>query len=172
MIIVRRGTSKDSAGIAKVQVDSWKSTYQGILSQEILDQLTYEKHEETWNKIFSTGKKEFNFVAENEAGSIVAFIDGGKERTKDYSIEAELYALYILEDYQRKGVGSRLINQFVSAIKGSGFSSMMVWVFKDNPSRKFYEAFNPQLLTTEYIEELGVDEVAYAWEDLTLFHAE
>lgn len=38
----RQATSQDAKRIAKVHVDSWRTTYQGIIPDSYLDGLTYE----------------------------------------------------------------------------------------------------------------------------------
>ena len=57
----------------------------------------------------ATKDNHFIYVAENEAGQIVGFADGGPERARDMTFKGELYAIYILNDYQRQGVGRHLI---------------------------------------------------------------
>lgn len=42
-MIVREATNIDVPAIAKVQVDSWRTTYKGILSEDVLKNLSYEK---------------------------------------------------------------------------------------------------------------------------------
>ena len=40
---IRRATSSDAANIAKVHVDSWRTTYQNVLPTDFLESLSYEK---------------------------------------------------------------------------------------------------------------------------------
>src|SRR5215475_2556560 len=42
-LIVRRAELNDARGIAKVQVDTWRTTYKGIISDEFLAALWYEQ---------------------------------------------------------------------------------------------------------------------------------
>lgn len=51
-IHIRRAIEDDIQGIAKVHVDSWKTTYKGIFADEILDNIAYEKREKQWEDIF------------------------------------------------------------------------------------------------------------------------
>ena len=51
-IHIRRAIKDDIQGIAKVHVDSWKTTYKGIVADEILDNIAYEKRK-TMGRYFS-----------------------------------------------------------------------------------------------------------------------
>ena len=170
MIKIRRATIDDIPGITKVHVDAWQTTYKNLLPDPILRRQTYERRKQAWTSIFEKSKEPyFHFVAENEEGEIIGFIDGGMERTEKYMIEAEVYAFYILEGSQRQGIGSRLLHTLVSDLKAHGYTSLMVWILEDNPSRKFYEDHNAEIIDKHFIAGYGVNEVAFAWKDLREF---
>ncbi|WP_366941807.1 GNAT family N-acetyltransferase [uncultured Nostoc sp.] len=64
-------------------------------------------------------------------GQIVGFVNGGQNRTGDRIYQGELYAIYIMEKYQRQGLGYRLISTVATRLLQSGISSMLVWVLAD-----------------------------------------
>ena len=41
--------------------------------------------------------------------------------------------------------------------------SLLVWVVTNNPSKKFYEKFNPEKIDTKFLERVKVEETAYCW---------
>ncbi|MBP1084252.1 hypothetical protein ACFFJQ_06655 [Bacillus capparidis] len=45
MFNIRKATKEDAAEIAKVHVDSWRTTYKNIVSDTYLAQLNYEDRE-------------------------------------------------------------------------------------------------------------------------------
>ena len=45
---IRKAVIADVKGIAKVHVDSWKTTYRDIISDEFLNKLSYESREKLW----------------------------------------------------------------------------------------------------------------------------
>jgi len=61
---IRRANIEDADGIAKVHVDSWKTTYKGIIPNNFLNGLSYEDRTELWKQNIN---KEDNYViiAEN-----------------------------------------------------------------------------------------------------------
>ncbi|PKM47428.1 MAG: hypothetical protein CVV03_03085 [Firmicutes bacterium HGW-Firmicutes-8] len=78
-MIVREISLSDAAGVARVHVDSWRSTYRGIVSDDFINGLTYEKAMEHFISIFRPKDSPvFGFVAEVD-GQIVGFGAGGPE---------------------------------------------------------------------------------------------
>ncbi len=49
-MIIRKAELKDISGIAKVHVDSWRTTYKGIVPDSFLDNLSYENREQIWKR--------------------------------------------------------------------------------------------------------------------------
>ena len=170
-ITIRPATLDDAFGIAKVQVDTWRSTYRGIVPSSFLDNMSYEEGERRWlNHMRNAevdGKRCF-FVAEDEPGHIVGFISGGYNRDHDPVYIGELHAIYILQAYHGRGIGRRLVLMLVEALLQMGIESMLLWVFAVNPARKFYEALGGQLVRESQfeIEGVTVNEVAYGWLDI------
>ncbi|MBK5442208.1 hypothetical protein JFU13_03915 [Peribacillus sp. TH24] len=64
-MIIREATLADAEGIAKVHVDSWKTTYANIIPDEYLNNLIYEGREQLWKENITNSDV---FVAENEEG--------------------------------------------------------------------------------------------------------
>lgn len=165
-MIIRKAHPNDAAGIAKVQVDSWRTTYKGIVPDDFLQQLSYKKREEIWRE---ATKSTLVFVAEEENGEIVGFICGGKERSGKYDgYDGELYAIYILKEYQGKGIGTLLVKGLTKAMDEAGYSSMIVLVLDENPATYFYEALGGNLIGYDEIEIGGMPlkERVYGWREL------
>ena len=50
-------------------------------------------------------------------------------------------ALFVLPDWQRRGVGRALLTHLTDAFRALGYQSAILWTFRDNPAaRAFYEA--------------------------------
>lgn len=165
-IKIRKATISDTKGIARVHVDSWKTTYANIVPDEYLNKLTYESREQIWINSIPNGGV---YVAENNEGEIVGFSSGGKERSGDYDgFDGELYAIYILKEYQGQGIGRALIQPIMDELIGMGSNTMLVLVLKDNASCLFYEALGGKKIDEIEVQIAGkkLTEVVYGWENV------
>jgi GNAT superfamily N-acetyltransferase len=167
---IRTAQITDAKAIAQVHVDSWRSTYKGIVPDDFLANLSYERRERGWREILSNAERQrsFVYVAEDEAEKVVGFVNGGPEREDDSFYKGELYAIYLLESYQHKGIGRQLVRVATQQLIERSFETMLVWVLADNPSRRFYERIGGRQVREKKIKIGGVDfvEVVYGWSDI------
>jgi ribosomal protein S18 acetylase RimI-like enzyme len=161
---IRKAVKEDAKQIAVVHVDSWRTTYKGIVADEYLESLTYESKEKMWMSI----DPETVFVAENQDGQIAGFAGFGPERTKEYGFDGELYAIYLLKEVQGAGIGRRLVEATVNELFRKNYQSMLLWVMNANPSKGFYERFSPERIAEDVYTIEGTDhqETAFGWRDL------
>ena len=168
---IREAHATDAAEIARVHVDTWCSTYKGIVPRNILDGLSYVQKARQWEQILrGSGHQEFVYVAENEARQIIAFASGGPALSKEPTLyHGELFTLYILDAYQRQGLGQHLFFQVVERLLVLQMTSMLIWVLTENPARRFYEKLGGKLVQTGAYTIQGVElaQVAYGWLDIT-----
>ena len=65
---IRPAEVQDAAGIARVHVESWRSTYQGIFPESFLASLSVERRENYWREqLLRVNAPERCFVAADEA---------------------------------------------------------------------------------------------------------
>jgi GNAT superfamily N-acetyltransferase len=160
--------STDAAAIARVHVDSWRTTYRGLVSEDFLAALSYERREHMWHDILAPSHgSTFVYVAEDPWGQVVGFASGGPERSGHPLYTGELYAIYILQDHQRRGIGRRLLVAIVRRLIQAGMASLLVWVLSDNPARRFYETLGGQYVFDKQVSigDAQLVEVAYGWRD-------
>lgn len=168
---VRPARPGDAQGMARVHVDSWRTTYHGIVPDAALATLSYSTRQLLWAGMSNNAEKDhhFIFVAEDESGQIVGFADGGPEREGDPEYKGELYAIYLLKEYQGRGLGRLLAAAVAKSNLQAGYDSMLVWVLAANPAWNFYQHLGGQEVKVKQIEIGGtkLDEIAYGWKDLT-----
>ncbi|ACV63361.1 GCN5-related N-acetyltransferase [Desulfofarcimen acetoxidans DSM 771] len=165
-MLIRKATISDVSAIAKVTVDTWKTTYRGIIPDDYLDSLTYEEREKGW--------MEFPFhhfiiyIAEDENHNIVGFAAAGLERTSNPIYKGEIYAIYVLESYQNKGIGSSLIKAIMNNFKQLDIYSVIVWVLSDNNYRRFYELHQGQKVDCKQFDfnYFEAEITSYGWTDI------
>lgn len=166
---IRAARPEDADAIARVHVDSWRTTYAGMVPDEHLASLSVERRAAMWRQAMTDHANEtFIYVAENEHGEIVGFVAGGQEREGHTVYKSELYAIYALKSSHGNGIGRRLMRALAQELLNAGYSSMLLWVLKDNPTRGFYEHMGGEYVTEKPIE-IGSAEliaVAYGWRDI------
>jgi GNAT superfamily N-acetyltransferase len=175
-MIIRKAQSSDARGMARVHVESWRTSYAGIVPADFLAALSTGQREARWRDILADqDDQRFNFVAEDPDGQIAGFASGGPERDGDLVYRGELYASYLLASQQRRGLGRQLIKTVAPRLRQLGYSSMLVWVLaKNGPARAFYEAMGGQLLDKKKELTIGgtpLAEVAYGWLDIRMLAA-
>ena len=169
---IREAKENDSAAIARVHIDSWRTTYRGMVSTDHLASLSYEDREQNWQEFFSAADAiQFAYVAEYEDELVVGFASGGPNRDCGSTYQGELYAIYLLEEYQHQGIGRELTRAVVGRLLQEGMSSMQVWVLDENPGAGFYQSIGGRRLKEQEIVIGGTTliEVAYGWSDLSVF---
>ena len=167
MVKIYTANLDDAAAIARVHVDSWRTTYRGIVPDDFLASHSYEQREQFWRQVFiDLSRSNFVYVAEDD-GQIVGFVSGGPERSGDILYTGELDAIYLLAPYQGQGIGRRLVVTLVNRLMQEGMTALLVWVLAANPARKFYERLGGKLVYERAITIAGASliEVAYGWQD-------
>src|ERR1700739_2132595 len=164
-ISIRAAALEDAGAIAHVHVESWRTTYAGIVPDAYLAGLDETLRAQLWREWLSG--EALVFVAEWN-GRVVGFAHGGKNREAVEACDAELYSLYLLKDAQKRGIGTALLRAIAAALVERKFKRSSVGVLEQNRSRSFYEKTGAQLATSSVIDVGGVKlmEVAYVWADL------
>lgn len=166
---VRPATLDDAAAIAHVHVASWRTTYAGLLPDEVLVRLDEERRAAWWTQVLEQNQS-LTFVAADNTGNVVGFASGGKQRDESLpQYDGEIYAIYLLETTQRQGIGRSLTVTLAQALHDAGYKSLLVWVLKNNPAIAFYRALGGQYITekTEPMGPVEVIEEGYGWLDIT-----
>lgn len=164
---IREANIKDVEGLARVHVLSWRETYQGLISDTYLTKLSIEQRKKNWIWTFNNLKiNESIYIAEDMEGKIVGFSSSGENRNAEYEFDGELYAIYLLKDYQNKGIGRTLFEVSVDRLRSSGYKSMMLWVLKDNPTLGFYKRLGGAVAGEKAIKigEQELVELAVGWD--------
>ena len=166
-ISFREATVADCLAVARVHVQTWRESFAGIVPQTFLDKMSVEKRATAFEKGFSTASYKM-YVAEDTERGVVGFADFGEPRENIDAYEGELYAIYLLPEFQRIGIGGRLFNLGMEFFIGGGKHSMYLLALEASPYRSFYEELGGQVIGRKQIEIEGVmfDELVYGWGSL------
>ena len=170
---IRPGTSDDIEEISRVYAQTWQETYQGVAPEPFVRGMNAGAAAQIFRDSLQPNEYKYFFhVAEAPQRRLVGFADGGRERSHPESGLGELYAIYILKEFQKKGAGRQLFEAAVESLLKSGKNSMVVWVLEPSPYRQFYESLHGQL--QHGVKQLNVAGhsirlVSYRWDDLGHF---
>jgi ribosomal protein S18 acetylase RimI-like enzyme len=165
--MVRPAQPDDAAAIARVHVDSWRTTYRKLLPAEFLASLSEAGYTERWQRVIGEGSSGVYVV--EEAGVVVGFASSGRERAGETGFAGELYAIYVLDSAQRRGHGRELVRAAVGGLREMGLTDMIIWVLRDNaPARRFYERLGGTYVRTQPITigPATLEEISYGWRNL------
>jgi L-amino acid N-acyltransferase YncA len=165
MLTIRLATPEDAAKIAHVHIETWRTTYTGIVPAEYLAALNEAERETQWRQ-WLTG--DTPIYAADLDRQVVGFAAGGPLREPIETYDAELYAIYIRQKAQGQGIGRALLQQLAASLLNQGFKSMIVWVLYQNPAKDFYIHTGAHFLASKNMEIAGTTlaEGAYGWSDL------
>lgn len=107
------------------------------------------------------------YVAELDR-PVVGFVSGGQIREPSQRNDAELFAIYLLDQAQGRGIGTELLWRLVESLAANGFQSMAVWVLESNTAIHFYKESGAVPVMSKAIEIGGakLQEAALGWPDL------
>jgi GNAT superfamily N-acetyltransferase len=166
MVTIRAVTVADAEAVARVHVDSWRTTYRELLPEEFLENLSYERRASGWAEAFGRNEpKEFAFVAESN-GEVVGFVTGGPARDEFTLYPGMIYAIYLLDSHHKQGIGKALFEEARAALRERGYSSFMLWVLEGNATSGFYEHMGGKVIGSKQ-DQIGgntVTEIAYGWQ--------
>lgn len=138
-INIRKVEVNDANILAYIQVESWKSAFNKILSKEDLDKYTdINKSIVMYNRIIKENIGNGFILTIDEEPHCIAYWD--KARDEEMEGYAEVICIHSLCNNWGKGYGTEMMNYILRDIKSAGFSKVMLWVFEQNSrARKFYE---------------------------------
>jgi ribosomal protein S18 acetylase RimI-like enzyme len=166
-LIYRNGCLADCASVARVNVDTWRTAFGGIVDQKFLDSMSYEKRSEAFKKRFDS-QFYLMLVVEDRVKGILGYVDFGSPRNSEWPFKVELYSIYLLQEFQNSGIGSRLFNLGVQKLLEKGIDSLFVRVLEKNPFNGFYEKNGGIKIGSEELKigEKDFVELVYGWADL------
>jgi len=169
---IRVATVADAGMIAHAHLKSWQTAYRGIFSYAYLDGIMegVPRRTERWKAGLTTPEQPdgLTFIAEVPGQGVVGFAGSGTERSGNTTYRGELYAIYLVAEYRKLGLGRTLFTTAVAHLARLQHERFMCWLIDTNPSRAFYDRMGgvlvPGLQQDATIAGTTVHEVAYGWD--------
>lgn len=164
---VRVARISDAENIARIEVETWRTTYAGMLPDRVLLGLSVERQARLWSRELQW-RPASTWVREEEPGGLVGFGQCGPQRNRSLGYDGEIYMLYVHPDAQNRGVGRELLFTLFDALVAANRRSGLVWVLRANPARYFYARLGGELILSHRIPVGGqdIDAEGYGWRDL------
>jgi ribosomal protein S18 acetylase RimI-like enzyme len=162
--VIREATIQDVPRLAALHVQTFNETYFPAQSP------TYYVREYQWRQQFEQPNDNwFVLVVENEKGDLVGFAKGIRYAHTDLpEFNGELNKIYLLRQYQRLGLGKRLLAQVARRFQDMGITNTVLFGVPQNPTCYFYEAMGAQRIYGKN----GAFHGAYGFTDLARLAAQ
>lgn len=154
---IRKATLGDIPALGRLLTTVWQATYRGIFPDSFLEYLEDEK----WHNGLaqSIEKNASLYVAESAEGRVVAMVAFGEARRAEFGQE-EIYAINVLPEFQRQGVGVALLEFALTELQQA--ETVYLHVVKQNvTAQAFYAKYgfiNSHISYERQIADFSFDE--------------
>lgn len=133
---VRPARVDDAAEMARVNVQSWRETYRGLMADDVLDDPALPSlRERFWTDILTDERYRANRVAVAErGGEMIGIAMAAPTEGDDARWAMRLYVLYVVAVEHGSGAGGELLDAVIGP-----HDSALLWVADPNPrAQAFY----------------------------------
>jgi ribosomal protein S18 acetylase RimI-like enzyme len=144
--LIRRAQIEDAKDITDVHIKTWQTTYENEFGKEYLDSLSTPKEFaarlDRWIKYFVSCQS-MTLVAIHD-DKVVGFSNFGRARDTGNRLAGEIYSIYVLKEFQHKGVGKALLDATIEEMHTAySYSYVSLLTLSTNTiSQKFFEKNN------------------------------
>ena len=156
---IREATEEDIPALSNVHVKAWADTY--FLTK---NPPSYSTRSWQWTEAFRNNDGSwFCYVAVNRQGDIIGFVKGNTREENELSVyKGELNKIYLLFEYHRLGIGTRMIAYVAQRFLQMGIHNMILFSEAGNPTGWFYEALGAKKI----VNDKGMFSGTYAWDNI------
>ena len=138
-LTIRDATADDVPAIARLHVAAWNATYAPMLARGP----GVAVRERQWRDAFARGDPDWLcVVVARPDGALVGLAQA--HRSDDPAFAGELRKIYLLRDYQRLGLGRRLVAEVARRFLARGIDAMWLWGDARNPSQAAWKALGAE----------------------------
>jgi GNAT superfamily N-acetyltransferase len=163
---IRPATAADARAIAEIHYAGWQIAYAHVVSDEQMAAKLPECRIPFW-QARTADPNDVVLIAEDEAGKAQGFVYAGDVLDHDIrkgrldGFDCEIYSLHCRKEVQGRGLGRLLMAETARAFQDRGRKALMLWAYRDNAYRRFYEKIGGELIAEGYDDD--IPDVAYGW---------
>jgi aryl-alcohol dehydrogenase-like predicted oxidoreductase/GNAT superfamily N-acetyltransferase len=135
-LTIRVARVEDAAEMARVIVQSWRETYRGLMSDDVLDNPELSsRRAQFWTEVLTREQyRESRVAVAERRGEMIGVALAGPPEDLDAPWARQLYVLYVVAAEHGSGAGAALLE----AVVGSRDSALL-WIADPNPrAQAFY----------------------------------
>lgn len=125
MIEIRKAYATDAYMLVQLNDYVWKSEFYDILPNGILNE-RLKKVNERVRHLQDQIEENNRILVALDDDKIIGFIFYAKSSIGMDNVSAEIRSIYILPDYQRKGIGKQLFEGAIEELKKRGYANLVV----------------------------------------------
>jgi ribosomal protein S18 acetylase RimI-like enzyme len=163
---IRPAIAPDARAIAEIHYAGWQIAYSHVVSDEQMAAKLPERRVPFWQARIAEPTCVV-LIAEDEAGKAQGFVYAGDVLDHDIrtgslaGFDCEIYSLHCRKYVQGRGFGRLLMAETARAFQNRGRTALMLWAYRDNSYRKFYEKIGGEVIAEGFDED--IPDVAYGW---------
>jgi L-amino acid N-acyltransferase YncA len=143
-VAVRPARPDDVAGIARIQIGTWRTAYKNFLPASVLAALDVGQAEQAWGAAVAAPPSAAHHVlVATEGAELVGFTAVGPSEEEEDARpgDAVVAALLVEPRWGRRGHGSRLLAAAVDHLRADAVTRLLAWVPDgDRASTAFYSS--------------------------------
>ncbi len=139
---IRYANINDSDVLADIHSQTLIASFKGIIPDDFLyENFSFERRRNGLYRELLKGHPETAIMyLDSRPVGMLTF--GESRYSEKEELLIEIWRIYILPSYWRKGIGTELMNWGINEIRSKGFKKAELWVLEDNKrARLFYEKY-------------------------------
>lgn len=154
-VILRDASPSDIRTLAELHVRTFRETHGGGPDVAV--------REQQWRAKFEEGRLVFCVLLVADSGRLIGFASGQRHEDEPRDYAGELNKIYLLREYQGRGLGRYLLCAAATRFLENAITSMLLFGDARGRSNGFYEALGAERVYAATGEFHG----GYGWRDLT-----
>ena len=145
---IRLASFKDCRDLSILKREIWKTTYKGIYPYEKLIEYDIALNENRFKAMIEKQSQKLFVVL--EGSRIIGYMSCGKIIRPFNKYSHDIGLLYVLKEYQGKGIGSKLFQFAINELKNQGVREFIVSCNKYNlPAQQFYKNMGGKIINVD-----------------------
>ncbi len=124
---IEKPKKEDANEIAKLVIDSWQTTYKGLIDDNYLNSLKIENAKKRWKEEIVENNNILIYKEDNKILGVIKYDESESEKEN-----GEVFVLYVKPKEKRKGIGTKLFNTAKQELLKCGYKDMIVWCLDGN----------------------------------------